>query len=100
MRGYPARHTALWVVALSAVAASPVYHQVLPGYRYQFPRDHFNHPDFRTEWWYYTGNLRSPEGRRYGFELTFFRRGQRSLRLTIFAAATKSASTGPNMNRR
>ena len=77
MRGYPARHTALWVVALSAVAASPVYHQVLPGYRYQFPRDHFNHPDFRTEWWYYTGNLRSPEGRRYGFELTFFRRGQR-----------------------
>ena len=77
MRGYGARHTALWVIALSAVAASPAYHQVLPGYRYQFPRDHFNHPDFRTEWWYYTGNLRSPEGRRYGFELTFFRRGQR-----------------------
>ena len=46
--GYGARHTALWVVALSAVAASPAYHQVFPGYRYQFPRDHFNHPDFRT----------------------------------------------------
>jgi predicted secreted hydrolase len=45
-----------------------------PGYRYQFPRDHFNHPDFETEWWYYTGNVDSKEDRRFGFELTFFRR--------------------------
>src|SRR5258708_12168449 len=45
----------------------------LPGYRYEFPRDHFNHPDFQTEWWYYTGNLKSVDGRRFGFELTFFR---------------------------
>jgi predicted secreted hydrolase len=45
----------------------------LPGYRYEFPRDHFNHPGFQTEWWYYTGNLRAPDGRRFGFELTFFR---------------------------
>jgi predicted secreted hydrolase len=45
----------------------------LPGYRYQFPRDHFNHPDFQTEWWYYTGNLQTADGRRFGFELTFFR---------------------------
>ncbi len=48
----------------------------LPGYRYQFPRDHFDHPDFRTEWWYYTGNLRA--GRRlFGYELTFFRQAIR-----------------------
>jgi predicted secreted hydrolase len=40
---------------------------------WQFPRDHFNHPDFRTEWWYYTGNLQSADGHRFGFELTFFR---------------------------
>jgi predicted secreted hydrolase len=46
-----------------------------PGYRYQFPRDHFNHPAFKTEWWYYTGNLRAADGRRFGFELTFFRQG-------------------------
>ena len=46
-----------------------------PGYRYEFPRDHFNHPAFQTEWWYYTGNLHTPEGRRFGFELTFFRTG-------------------------
>src|SRR5260370_17819880 len=49
------------------------YRTALPGYRYEFPRDHFNHPDFQTEWWYYTGHLRSGEGHRFGFELTFFR---------------------------
>jgi predicted secreted hydrolase len=47
----------------------------LPGYRYEFPRDYFNHPDYQTEWWYYTGNLQSPDGHRFGFELTFFRSG-------------------------
>src|ERR1700710_529896 len=43
-----------------------------PGYQYQFPRDHFAHPDFQTEWWYYTGNLRALNGHRFGYELTFF----------------------------
>jgi predicted secreted hydrolase len=38
-----------------------------------FPEDHGPHPDFRTEWWYYTGNLRTPTGRHVGFQLTFFR---------------------------
>jgi predicted secreted hydrolase len=47
----------------------------LPGYRYEFPRDYFSHPDFQTEWWYYTGNLQTAEGRKFGFELTFFRQG-------------------------
>jgi len=51
--------------------------QAVPGYRYEFPRDHFDHPGFRTEWWYYTGNVRSTDGHRYGFELVFFRQGQR-----------------------
>jgi predicted secreted hydrolase len=39
-----------------------------------FPRDHGPHPGYRTEWWYYTGNLQSDAGARYGFQLTFFRR--------------------------
>ena len=39
-----------------------------------FPRDHGKHPDFRTEWWYFTGNLDS-EGRQWGVQVTFFRRG-------------------------
>src|SRR5271157_4187077 len=51
------------------------YEAALPGYRYEFPRDHFNHPGYRTEWWYYTGNLKSADGHRFGFEMTFFRQG-------------------------
>ncbi len=39
----------------------------------EFPRDHAWHPDYRTEWWYYTGNLRADDGERFGFQVTFFR---------------------------
>jgi predicted secreted hydrolase len=38
-----------------------------------FPRDHGAHRAYRTEWWYYTGNLATRDERRFGFELTFFR---------------------------
>jgi predicted secreted hydrolase len=51
------------------------YSVALPGYRCEFPRDHFDHPQFQTEWWYYTGNVKAADGRRFGFELTFFREG-------------------------
>ena len=40
-----------------------------------FPEDFGAHDDFRTEWWYYTGNLQTPQGRHFGFELTIFRVG-------------------------
>jgi predicted secreted hydrolase len=40
---------------------------------FAFPHDHGPHPAFRTEWWYWTGNLAAPDGRRFGFQLTFFR---------------------------
>jgi len=66
--------TALICLALLSAAAG--YRQALPGYHYQFPRDHFDHADFRTEWWYYTGNVRAADGRHYGFELVFFREGR------------------------
>ncbi len=39
-----------------------------------FPADHYSHPEFKTEWWYYTGHLNDAQGREYGFELVFFRR--------------------------
>ncbi len=38
-----------------------------------FPRDHGPHRGYRTEWWYYTGNLQAPSGEKFGFQLTFFR---------------------------
>ncbi len=69
-----------WCFAATLLILSPLaaqYHTALPGYRYEFPRDHFNHPDYQTEWWYYTGNLKSADGHRYGFELTFFRQAVR-----------------------
>jgi len=40
-----------------------------------FPADHASHPEYRLEWWYYTGNLATAEGRRFGYQLTFFRIG-------------------------
>lgn len=37
-----------------------------------FPEDHGLHPGYRNEWWYFTGNLHSTEGRRFGFQVTWF----------------------------
>ena len=51
------------------------FQPALPGYQFEFPRDHGSHDEYRTEWWYYTGHLQTASGRRYGFELTFFRVG-------------------------
>ena len=51
------------------------YRLALPGYDYEFPRDHGSHPDYKLEWWYYTGHLDAEDGRRFGYELTFFRLG-------------------------
>ena len=63
------------LIALGIPGLAQQYAPALPGYHYEFPRDHFSHPDYQTEWWYYTGNLRAKDGHRFGFELTFFRQG-------------------------
>jgi predicted secreted hydrolase len=42
---------------------------------FSFPDDHGPHRDYQTEWWYYTGNLKTEEGREFGYQLTFFRQG-------------------------
>ncbi len=39
-----------------------------------FPADFGPHPDYQTEWWYYTGNLDGPDGRHFGYQFTLFRR--------------------------
>jgi predicted secreted hydrolase len=59
----------VWSKLLAAflIALSP--------YAYHFPRDHFAHDGYRTEWWYFTGHLRAANGHRFGYELTFFRIG-------------------------
>lgn len=40
---------------------------------FRFPQDHAGHPEYRNEWWYFTGNLESGDGRRFGYQVTFFR---------------------------
>jgi predicted secreted hydrolase len=68
----------LWVflhallLAAGACAAPPVFAPVVPR-PLQFPADFGAHPDFRTEWWYATGWLQTPEGKPLGFQVTFFR---------------------------
>lgn len=63
----------LWILPIAS-AGSDSFTPALEGYRYQFPRDHGSHDRFRTEWWYYTGNLTTKDGRAFGYQLTFFRR--------------------------
>ncbi len=79
---------AAWGVGFAAPRAEPApgspaaapgavrdgYRLALAPYTFRFPRDHASHPDYRTEWWYYTGQLATRRGA-YGFQLTFFRVG-------------------------
>ncbi len=67
--------TASGLVVGLAEEADPSWALALPGWEYEFPRDHHSHPDFKTEWWYFTGNLTGEDGRDYGYQLTFFRQG-------------------------
>jgi predicted secreted hydrolase len=59
--------------ALSGGVPAAGFAQALTVRPFVFPRDHGPHPEFRQEWWYVTGNLDTPGGERFGFELTFFR---------------------------
>ena len=58
----------------SAEVDLSAYAQAIAPWDWQFPRDFGAHPDFQTEWWYYTGNVATEEGRRFGFQFTVFRR--------------------------
>ena len=69
-------------------AAAPPRHAAVRGslsrflsaglpWHFRFPRDHAAHDRFASEWWYFTGHVRAGDGRRFGYELTFFRIGLR-----------------------
>lgn len=53
--------------------AAPGYAEALAPRAFRFPADHGPHPEFRSEWWYFTGHLAAQDRRRFGFQLTFFR---------------------------
>ena len=40
----------------------------------ELPRDLYAHRNAQTEWWYYTGHGETVSGKRFGFELVFFKR--------------------------
>lgn len=75
----PSRTLAAALVAVTTGAAAyaqpPQWQEARAGYTFAFPRDHAAHPEFRIEWWYYTGNLDAEDGRRFGYQVTFFRVG-------------------------
>ena len=50
------------------------YTRAIDAWDWEFPRDHGEHPDFQTEWWYYTGNVSTEDERRFGYQFTVFRR--------------------------
>ncbi len=61
----------------AATGGEESWSSAIPGWKYEFPRDHGPHRKFKTEWWYATGTLADEQGREYGFQLTFFRQGIR-----------------------
>jgi predicted secreted hydrolase len=64
-------------VASVLTAGSPAndegFARALAPRKFSFPADHGPHPEFRTEWWYVTGNLATPGGQPFGFQWTIFR---------------------------
>lgn len=50
------------------------YARALEPLDWQFPLNFGAHPDYQTEWWYYTGNLKTESGRHFGYQFTIFRR--------------------------
>ncbi len=62
-------------LSLAPGAPGPAFKEAVEPLEFSAQVDHGPHFDFQTEWWYYTGNLESEAGNRYGYQLTLFRRG-------------------------
>src|SRR5690349_16815996 len=73
----PPTHWLTVLLCSALVSSGFTYQLALPGRKLTFPADHYSHPTFKTEWWYYTGHLQAESGKRYGYQVTFFRFGVR-----------------------
>jgi predicted secreted hydrolase len=71
--GSPAYAANAQLTWLDAPVNTSEFRKVTAPQTWQFPQDFGAHEDYQTEWWYYTGNLETSEGRPFGFQLTFFR---------------------------
>lgn len=65
----------LSTVPSMSLEAADAWKQAIEPRHWRFPRDHGGHPEYRTEWWYFTGNLTDGGKHKYGYQLTFFRQG-------------------------
>jgi predicted secreted hydrolase len=84
---------AVLVLGAASAGTEPSFRPAAPDHTWSFPRDHWSHPGYRTEWWYFTGHLAADgaagagsddaaragsddaEPRELGYQLTFFRAG-------------------------
>ncbi len=69
----PTQFASANVVASLSGQADDAFARAYEPIDFVFPRDHGAHPAYRTEWWYYTGNLADSSSNQYGYQLTFFR---------------------------
>jgi predicted secreted hydrolase len=69
----PGRPTLTVAEALGDQQSTEGYARALGPREFRFPEDHGPHPEFRSEWWYWTGNLETADGRAFGYQLTMFR---------------------------
>src|SRR5271156_2863217 len=67
----------LFAPNLQADPPSPIepWQRAIGAWSWVFPRDHGAHPNFKTEWWYFNGNLKDAQKRPFGYQLTLFRQG-------------------------
>ncbi len=66
---------ALFTPRLNGSVSAAQFEPARPGLNLTFPKDHGKHPTYKTEWWYFTGNVDGPKSEKFGFQLTFFRVG-------------------------
>jgi len=66
-----------WLVAGAGTDPGPSWEVARPGFAWSFPRDHWAHPAYKTEWWYFTGHLtvQGESTPRFGYQFTLFRIG-------------------------
>ena len=70
----PAQLPAAALQSLPAAGSTEGFARATQPDAVEFPRDLGPHDDYQTEWWYYTGNLATEDGRSFGFQFTIFRR--------------------------
>ena len=71
----PAEQTPLSVSSTMGSTVDPGFARALTPREFVFPDDHGPHPEYATEWWYFTGNLKTDRNEAFGYQLTLFRVG-------------------------